>query len=197
MSQSKNSSLQTRKMIYAALFLALAIVLPFLTGQIQTIGQLISPLDIPALICGLVCGWPSGLAVGVLSPLLRSLLFNMPPFPNAALPMAFECGAYGLLTGLLYPLFLRLYRKENHLPAILTALVLAMIGGRIVGGTARAALLAFGIIGSQSPYTFAAFFASYFTSTAPGAAIHIVLIPAIVLAMEKGKLSLVVGGGKA
>ncbi len=197
MSQSKNSSLQTRKMIYAALFLALAIVLPFLTGQIQTIGQLISPLHIPALICGLVCGWPSGLAVGVLSPLLRSLLFNMPPFPNAALPMAFECGAYGLLTGLLYPLFLRLYRKENHLPAILTALVLAMIGGRIVGGTARAALLAFGIIGSQSPYTFAAFFASYFTSTAPGAAIHIVLIPAIVLAMEKGKLSLVVGGGKA
>lgn len=197
MSQSKNSSLQTRKMIYAALFLALAIVLPFLTGQIQTIGQLISPQHIPALICGLVCGWPSGLAVGVLSPLLRSLLFNMPPFPNAALPMAFECGAYGLLTGLLYPLFLRLYRKENHLPAILTALVLAMIGGRIVGGTARAALLAFGIIGSQSPYTFAAFFASYFTSTAPGAAIHIVLIPAIVLAMEKGKLSLVVGGGKA
>ena len=197
MSQSKNSSLQTRKMIYAALFLALAIVLPFLTGQIQTIGQLISPLHIPALICGLVCGWPSGLAVGVLSPLLRSLLFNMPPFPNAALPMAFECGAYGLLTGLLYPLFLRLYRKENHLPAILTALVLAMIGGRIVGGAARAALLAFGIIGSQSPYTFAAFFASYFTSTAPGAAVHIVLIPAIVLAMEKGKLSLVVGGGKA
>ena len=197
MSQSKNSSLQTRKMIYAALFLALAIVLPFLTGQIQTIGQLISPLHIPALICGLVCGWPSGLAVGILSPLLRSLLFNMPPFPNAALPMAFECGAYGLLTGLLYPLFLRLYRKENHLPAILTALVLAMIGGRIVGGAARAALLAFGIIGSQSPYTFAAFFASYFTSTAPGAAIHIVLIPAIVLAMEKGKLSLVIGGGKA
>ncbi len=197
MSQSKNSSLQTRKMIYAALFLALAIVLPFLTGQIQTIGQLISPLHIPALICGLVCGWPSGLAVGILSPLLRSLLFNMPPFPNAALPMAFECGAYGLLTGLLYPLFLRLYRKENHLPAILTALVLAMIGGRIVGGAARAALLAFGIIGSQSPYTFAAFFASYFTSTAPGAAVHIVLIPAIVLAMEKGKLSLVVGGGKA
>ena len=197
MSQSKNSSLQTRKMIYAALFLALAIVLPFLTGQIQTIGQLISPLHIPALICGLVCGWPSGLAVGILSPLLRSLLFNMPPFPNAALPMAFECGAYGLLTGLLYPLFLRLYRKENHLPAILTALVLAMIGGRIVGGAARAALLAFGIIGSQSPYTFAAFFASYFTSTAPGAAIHIVLIPTIVLAMEKGKLSLVVGGGKA
>ena len=72
-----------------------------------------------------------------------------------------------------------------------------MIGGRIVGGAARAALLAFGIIGSQSPYTFAAFFASYFTSTAPGAAIHIVLIPAIVLAMEKGKLSLVIGGGKA
>ena len=186
----KSNQLKVRRMVYAALFLALALVLPFLTGQIQVIGQMISPLHIPALICGLVCGWPSGLVVGILSPLLRAFLFNMPPFPNAALPMAFECGAYGLLTGLLYPLFLRLYRTENHLPAILTALILAMIGGRIIGGAAKAALLAFGIIGSQSPYTFAVFFASYFTSTAPGAAIHIVLIPAIVLAMEKAGLSL-------
>ncbi len=193
----KTSEKNVRRMVYAALFLALAMVLPFLTGQIQVIGQLISPLHIPPLICGLVCGWPSGLVVGILSPLLRSLLFNMPPFPNAALPMAFECGAYGLLTGLLYPLFLRLYRRENHLPAILTALILAMIGGRIIGGAAKAALLAFGIIGSQSPYTFAAFFASYFTSTAPGAVIHIVLIPAIVLAMEKANLSLLVKGSKA
>ena len=188
----KNSALNIRKMVYAALFLALAMVLPFLTGQIPQIGTLISPLHIPALLCGFICGWPWGLAVGVVTPLLRSLLFGMPPFPNAALPMAFELGAYGLLTGLLYPLFLRVYRKENHLPAILTALVIAMIGGRIVGGAAKAALLAFGIIGSQSPYTFAAFFASYFTSTLPGAAIHIVLIPAIVLALEKAKMSLVV-----
>ncbi len=188
----KNNALNIRKMVYAALFLALAMVLPFLTGQISQIGTLISPLHIPALLCGFICGWPWGLAVGVVTPLLRALLFGMPPFPNAALPMAFELGAYGLLTGLLYPLFLRVYRKENHLPAILTALILAMIGGRIVGGAAKAALLTFGFIGSQSPYTFAAFFASYFTSTAPGALIHAVLIPAIVLALEKAKLSLLV-----
>ena len=188
----KNNALNIRKMVYAALFLALAMVLPFLTGQIPQIGTLISPLHIPALLCGFICGWPWGLAVGVVTPLLRALLFGMPPFPNAALPMAFELGAYGLLTGLLYPLFLRVYRKENHLPAILTALILAMIGGRIVGGAAKAALLTFGLIGSQSPYTFAAFFASYFTSTAPGALIHVVLIPAIVLALEKAKLSLLV-----
>ena len=188
----KNNALNIRKMVYAALFLALAMVLPFLTGQIPQIGTLISPLHIPALLCGFICGWPWGLAVGVVTPLLRALLFGMPPFPNAALPMAFELGAYGLLTGLLYPLFLRVYRKENHLPAILTALILAMIGGRIVGGATKAALLTFGLIGSQSPYTFAAFFASYFTSTAPGALIHAVLIPAIVLALEKAKLSLLV-----
>lgn len=188
----KNNALNIRKMVYAALFLALAMVLPFLTGQIPQIGTLISPLHISALLCGFICGWPWGLAVGVVTPLLRALLFGMPPFPNAALPMAFELGAYGLLTGLLYPLFLRVYRKENHLPAILTALILAMIGGRIVGGATKAALLTFGLIGSQSPYTFAAFFASYFTSTAPGALIHAVLIPAIVLALEKAKLSLLV-----
>ena len=122
-------------------------------------------------------------------PLLRSLLFVMPPFPNAALPMAFELGAYGLLTGLLYPLFIRLLKQKTHLPALLCALAAAMIGGRIVGGAAKGLLLSVGIIGTRDPYTFAAFFASYFASTAVGAVIHLVIVPAVVLALEKAKLS--------
>ena len=184
---SKNKSLY--RLVLSGVLLALGLVLPFLTGQIPSIGQAISPLHIPALICGLTCGWQWGLGLGIVLPLLRSLLFGMPPFPTAALPMAFELAAYGLLTGLLYPLFLRLFKKENHLPALLTALLVSMILGRFVGGAAKAALLSFGIIGSNSPYTFAVFFTSYFTSTAIGAAIHVILVPAVVLALEKAKLS--------
>lgn len=176
-------------LVLSAMLLALGLVLPLLTGQLQTIGQLISPLHIPVLICGLCCGWKWGLGVGIILPILRAFTFGMPPFPNTALPMAFELGAYGLLTGLLYPLFLRLFQKKSHLPAMLTALVLAMIGGRLVGGAAKALLLSFGLIGTRDPYTFAAFFASYFTGTAVGAVIHIVLIPAVVTALEKAKLS--------
>ncbi|HBK84697.1 MAG TPA: ECF transporter S component, partial [Firmicutes bacterium] len=59
-------------------------------------------MHLPVLICGFVCGWPYGLAVGFISPLLRTMLFGMPPFPMVAVPMAFELAAYGLLTGLLY-----------------------------------------------------------------------------------------------
>ena len=72
---------------------------------------------------------------------------------------------------------------------MLTALVLAMIGGRIIGGAAKGLLLLFGLIGSKAPYTFSAFITSYFVATAPGAVIHLILVPAIVTALERAKLS--------
>ena len=43
-----------RKLTYSALFLALAMVLPFLTGQIPEIGSMLCPMHIPALLCGFV-----------------------------------------------------------------------------------------------------------------------------------------------
>ena len=95
----RNDSLY--RLLITATLLAVGVVLPFLTGQIQTIGQLISPLHIPAFICGLTCGW--GAAVGFILPILRGLIFGMPPFPAVGLPMAFEPLFYGLVTGLLYP----------------------------------------------------------------------------------------------
>lgn len=64
---------QLLKMILSALFLALAYVLPFLTGQIPQIGSMLCPMHIPVLLCGFICGWPWGLVVGFISPLFRSL----------------------------------------------------------------------------------------------------------------------------
>ena len=62
------SSVQIRELTYSALYLAIALVLPFLTGQIPEIGSMLCPMHIPALLCGFVCGWPWGLAVGFVSP---------------------------------------------------------------------------------------------------------------------------------
>ena len=188
----KDTQKKTYSMVIAALLLAVGLILPFITGQIQAIAKIISPLHIPALICGLCCGWKWGLGLGIVLPLLRGLLFGIPVFPTSALPMAFELGAYGLLTGLLYPLFLKAFKSKNHLPAMLCALIISMVLGRFVGGAAKALFISVGVIGSKSPYTFSAFFASYFVSTAVGALIHIVLVPAVVLALEKAKLSPVV-----
>ena len=176
-------------MVITAMLLAVGMVLPFITGQIQAIAKIISPLHIPVLICGLCCGPAWGLGLGVLLPLLRGLIFGIPVFPTSALPMAFELAAYGLLTGLFYSAFLKKRRNANHGAGILLSLIPAMILGRFVGGAAKALLLSLGVIGTKTPFTFAAFFTSYFVSTAPGALIHIVLVPAVVLALEKAKLS--------
>lgn len=66
----------TRKLTLSALFLALGLVLPLITGQIPQIGKMLLPMHIPVLLCGMVCGWPYGLAVGAVMPLLRGLLLE-------------------------------------------------------------------------------------------------------------------------
>lgn len=185
----KNHPGSVYELSVTAILLAVGLVLPFLTGQIQAIARVISPLHIPALICGLCCGWQWGLALGIVLPLLRGLLFGIPVFPTAALPMAFELAAYGFVTGFIYPRMICLFKKENHLAAILVSMLAAMIIGRLVGGAAKAALLAFGLIGANAPFTFAAFFSSYYVATAPGALIHLILIPEIVIALEKAGLT--------
>ncbi len=96
----KNPS--TKKLVLAALFLALAYLLPFLTGRIPEIGSMLLPMHLPVLICGFVCGWPYGLAVGFVAPLLRSFTLGMPPFFPTAVAMAFELAAYGAITGICY-----------------------------------------------------------------------------------------------
>lgn len=76
------------------------LVLPFFTAQIPSIGSMLLPMHIPVLICGFVCGGPYGLLVGAIVPLLRSVMFGMPPM-LVAIPMAFELAAYGFMTGFL------------------------------------------------------------------------------------------------
>ncbi len=169
---------KTLKLTYAALCLALAIVLPFLTGHIPQIGQALSPMHIPVLLCGFLCGWPWGLAVGFIAPLLRSALFGMPLFFPNACSMAFELAAYGALTGLLYKL---LPKTTGNIYA---TLIIAMIGGRVVWGIARYVFA--GLQGTG--FTFAAFIAGAVTGSIPGIILHIVLIPLIVIALKKANL---------
>ncbi len=112
-------------MAYSGLFLALCLLLPFLTGQIPQFGNMLLPMHLPVLLCGFICGWPYGLAVGFISPLLRSMLFGMPPMFPTAVAMAFELAVYGLLSGLFYKIF-----PENVF--IYVSLLLAMVGGRLI-----------------------------------------------------------------
>ena len=101
MSISKNN-LTIKKIVFSAMFLAIALLLPLLTAHIQVIGKLISPMHLPVLLCGFICGPVCGAAVGVIAPLLRYLIFGMPPIMPVGIGMAFELLTYGLVSGLIY-----------------------------------------------------------------------------------------------
>ena len=90
-----NSNL--KNMILAALFLAMGLVLPFFTGQIPAIGNMLLPMHLPVFLCAFICGWPLGALVGFILPLLRYVLFGMPIFMPTGLAMAFELASYGLI----------------------------------------------------------------------------------------------------
>lgn len=164
-----------KKLVFSGLFLALCMVLPFLTGQIPQIGSALSPMHIPVLLCGFVCGWPYGLAVGLVSPILRFALFGMPPLFPTGVSMAFELAAYGALAGLLYR------RLPKTVPNLYGALVCAMLGGRLVWGAVRFLLSV--AVGPQ--FTFAMFLSGGFVTAVPGIICHILLIPPVVLALRK------------
>lgn len=166
------------KMILAALFLALAYVMPFLTGQIPEIGSMLCPLHIPVLLCGFICGWHWGLVIGFIAPLFRSLTLGMPPFFPTAVCMAFELAAYGAIAGLMHKM---LPRKK---PYIYISLLTAMIFGRFVWGVAM--FIFVGINGGS--FTFAAFVAGAFINAIPGIIIQIVLIPILVMLLDNPRV---------
>lgn len=91
--------------VFSAMFLALCMVLPMITGGVPQIGNAIAPMHIPVLICGFVCGWQYGALIGFVAPLMRSAIFNAPVMYPTAAAMAFELATYGMLCGILYKLF--------------------------------------------------------------------------------------------
>ena len=169
----------TKKLVLSAMFLALGMVLPFLTGQIQQIGSMLLPMHIPVLLCGFICGWPYGLAVGFILPLLRSVTFGMPPMYPVAIAMAFELATYGFVSGFLYARC-----RKHSLLAIYACLIAAMIAGRLVWGAAEIVLL--GLKGNA--FTWQAFLAGAVLNAIPGIIVQLILIPAILLALKKAKL---------
>lgn len=167
------------KMIWAAMFLAIAYVLPFFTGQIPQIGAMLCPMHIPVLLCGFICGWPWGLVVGFIAPLLRSMTLGMPPMFPTAVCMAFELATYGSIAGIFYKLF---PKKKKF---IYCALLGAMVIGRVVWGIVM--VICMGITGN--PFGFPAFIAGAVTNAIPGIIVQIVLIPILVIVLEKEKNS--------
>ena len=161
-------------MILSAFFLALGLVMPFITGQIPEIGSMLLPMHIPVLICGFVCGWKYGGLVGFVVPLMRSVIWGMPPIMTA-IGMAFELAAYGIVTGFLYKRF----PKNKFL--LYAELVVAMILGRVVWGAVS--IVIYGIQGNA--FSWQIFMGGALLNAIPGIILQIVLVPVLVMALQR------------
>lgn len=163
-----------KKMVTAALLLAIGMVLPFFTGQIKEIGNMLLPMHLPVMLCGLICGWQYGLAVGLILPLLRSISFGMPVLYPTAISMAFELATYGFVIGLMYG-----KSRWKCLRSLYISLLSAMICGRLVWGGVQCVLL--GVKG----FTFRMFLAGALLNAIPGIVLQLILIPAIMLLLHR------------
>ena len=174
-SERTDNSKRIQNLVLAAMLTAVGIVLPFFTGQIPQIGNMLLPMHLPVLVCGLICGWQYGGIVGFVLPLLRHILFGMPPMPNG-ISMAFELAAYGAIAGFVYN-----HSRWQRIISLYRSLVIAMVGGRIVWGAASIVVL--GITGGA--FTWQIFMAGAFLNAIPGIILQLVLIPALMLALHR------------
>ncbi|MGM9998569.1 MAG: ECF transporter S component [Candidatus Bruticola sp.] len=168
--------IKTNHITLIALFTAIGLVLPFLTGQIPQIGAMLSPLHYPVFICAFLCGRRAGALTGLILPPLRSLFFGMPPLYPTALAMAAELCTYGLLAGSCLP-----KTPDRRQPSLYKALLTAMVGGRIIWGLVMFLLLQ--PIGQ--PFTWQTFLSGALIGALPGIILQLLIIPPSVSVLEK------------
>lgn len=180
----KKQSRGIRKLVLSAMFMAIGLVLPFITGQIQQVGNMLLPMHIPVLLCGLICGWQYGAVVGFILPLLRYVLFGMPPIFPTGVSMTFELAAYGAVIGLIMQ---QLSKKnivgtgKKYVLNLYLALIGAMLAGRIVWGLVRFILAR----ATMQPFTLEMFMAGAFLTAVPGIIVQLILIPGIMAALKR------------
>lgn len=164
---------KTKRLVYAGLCVALGVVLPMAFHSVPNGGSVFLPMHIPVLLCGFLCGPWYGLAAGVLTPLISSTT-GMPP--AAVLPgMMCELAVYGLVSGLAYGAV----HTKSRTADIYISLAAAMLAGRAVSGLVNSFLFRAG------QYSLQMWAAASFVRALPGIAIQLVVLPALVYALER------------
>lgn len=165
----KNSAV--RNMVLSAMFLALSFVLPFFTGQIQQIGSMLLPMHIPIILCSLFCSKQYGFLVGLIAPVMRSLIFHMPPMYPTAIAMSVKLAVMGFLVGFIYERM-----KKRNITSLYISLISSILISRIFWAVAMCILLGTG----EDGFTISMFFTMAFVKAFPGIILQLVLVPAII-----------------
>ena len=168
-----------KKLAVTAMLFAVGMVLPFFIGQIPAIGKMLLPMHIPVLLCGFIVGWQYGALIGFLLPIVRGLVFGMPPLYPNAVAMAFEMAAYGFVSGYLYS-----HARWQCTKMLYISLVTAMLAGRIVWAFTEVILLGIG----GNIFTWKMFAAGAFLNAIPGIIVQLTLIPIIMVTLRRAKV---------
>jgi thiamine transporter ThiT len=164
-----------KPLVLSGALIAIGIVLPIVFHAIGG-GSVLLPMHIPVLIAGFYLGVPFALAVGVLTPLLSSMITGMPPlFP--VLPfMMVELATYGIMVSVLYRKL-----KVN----VYGSLILSMICGRMMAGATVWVLATFFMAKLPSPLIF---ISGALVKGIPGILVQLVLIPIVVMTVKRKNL---------
>lgn len=163
--------------VFSALFLALAYLIPLFMGQVQSINAMFCPMHIPIFLCGAICGWQWGLVVGIVAPISRSLILGMPLFFPTAVCMAFELATYGLVFGLIYKLL------PKKIVNMYISLLVAMLLGRVARGIAEFSCMGL----SGKTFELSVFLNGVVLYSVPGIILQFLLVPLIVVFAERLK----------
>ena len=163
----------TNNMVLSAMFIAIGLVLPFFTGQVPQIGNMLLPMHIPVLLCGLICGWKYGILVGFILPLLRHSIFGMPILFPTGIAMAFELATYGFVIGFLYS-----HSRWQCIISLYRCMIVSLIAGRIVWGIVMMIIVNV----SSNVFTLQMFLSAALLNAIPGIILQLVLIPSVMLA---------------
>ncbi len=178
----KSTDATLARLIFSLLFLALALLLPFLTNQISFIDGRLLPMQFAVILCGFVCGPIWGLVVGVASPFLQMIIFDsVSLFPNAIV-MAIELAAYAFVAGILYD------KMEKNYFLTLVSLITAMVSGRLIWSAVTFILIFFDLTSGDISFSFVLSETVY--NQIPGIVIQIIAIPVIVNVLRKNRLLL-------
>jgi hypothetical protein len=172
---------KTHSLILSGVFIALGLVLPMAFHMIGGAGPIFLPMHIPVLIAGFFLSPMLALSVGVITPLLSGLLTGMPPiFPMMPI-MMLELGIYGLTISLI---------RSNVTKNPYIALLVSMILGRIAGGFMVFVLSTF--FAAKLPSALV-FITTAVTTGIPGIFIQLIIIPIVVIAINKSNLAIFEG----
>lgn len=169
-----NYRTKTTNIVIAGLLVAIGVIIPSIFHTVGIAGKVFLPMHIPVLLGGFLLSPMYALLVGMVTPILNSVLTGMPPIFPMALIMMFELGIYGLVASFLY--------RKLKIPLIIS-LILSMISGRIVLGLAVFVLATgFGLEVLGDPIMFVKTGA---VLAIPGIIIQIILIPVLMYGVNK------------